>query len=124
MDRCLDRPGAVGVDANRNIRAELAPHPPHGFDLDFRIEHAALELDRTKTVFIDHLTSLRDQRFGAQRFAVLVFPRVIAFSATARVFVKRIDRKRYLVAHAAANQVTDGLAGGLADQIEAGRLDG
>ncbi len=46
-------------------RAELAAQGADGFDFDLRLEHAAFQLNFAKSVLIDHLAALANQRFRA-----------------------------------------------------------
>src|SRR6185437_7922384 len=49
LNRGFDRPRAVRIEANRNLRTELCAKLPNGFDLLCRIEYARLELDLAKS---------------------------------------------------------------------------
>ena len=79
----IHAPRAVGVDAQRIVGTELAAQRADGFDLDVRIEHAALQLDLAEAVLRDHLLALADAGFGREHLAVLVLAHIVANAAAA-----------------------------------------
>ena len=119
----LDRPSAVGIDPQRHQLPKCLAELAQRLDLNFRVEHATLEFDGTKTVLGPHLLHLFDERLRREGLAVFVVAQIVALAATAGVLVERIRGERHLVAHASADKIANRLANGFADQVEAGRLD-
>ncbi len=122
-DRRIHAPGAVWIDTKWEGGAEFRAELADGFDLDFRIEHAAFQFDFTEAVAGTHLAALPDDGFRGEAFAVLIVARIGTFAATAGVLVEEISGEGGGVASAAAEQVADGLADGLSDDVEAGGFD-
>ena len=119
----LDRPCAVGIDPQRHRLAKRLAELAQCLDLDLRREHAALELDGAKAVLGAQLLNLRDERLRREGLAVFVVAQIVTLAATAGVLVERVRGERHLVAHAATDEITNRLADGFADQVEASRLD-
>ena len=72
----------------------------------------------------DHLLAFAHAGLRRQHLAVFVFAHVVANAAAASVLIEEVRGEADLVAHASADHVADRLAGGFADQVQAGDLDG
>lgn len=123
-DGGLHAPGAVGIDAEREGGAEFGTEPADGFDLDVRLEHAALELDCLEAIECDHLAALADEGDGREALAVLVGTRIGALAAASGVLEEEVGGEGGGVTGTASEQITDGLSGSLAKDVEAGGFDG
>ena len=74
----------------------------------------------------DHLAAFPNRRARIQHFAILVLvTRGAAFvlPPTAGMFVKEISGERHAIANAAANDIANRAADGLADDVQAGNLE-
>ena len=71
LDGRARRPGAVGVEPQRQVR-ELDVQGADDLDVAFRGEKAALQFDGRKAVFVDHPAGLGDDAGGVERLPPFV----------------------------------------------------
>ena len=83
-------------------------------------EHAALELDGSETVTVDHPRRLGHDAAGVKRLA----PGVRGRARVPGPLVEQVGRERHAVARGPAEQVDDRAPGRLALDVEAGDLEG
>ena len=92
-DRRVDRPRAIGIDAQRIRGAKFFAKSCDRRDFEVRRQHAALQLDLAKAVSLDHLPGFAHRSFRIEHFAVFVFAPILAEPAATSVLIKEIRRK-------------------------------
>src|SRR5690348_1109738 len=95
LNRSRDRPRAIGIETNRNFRAELCAKLPHSFDLLRRVENTRFELDLAKSILRKHLAHLRDQFLRRERLSILIRTKVVSLAASPGMLIERIRREGY-----------------------------
>ena len=111
----LDGPASVGVYAQR-VFGKSGAQGAQALDLELGLEHAGLELDGAKAVFIHHATRLLNQLLRGDGLAPVV-TRVAGVTVVLSKFIKKVGAVSHMRAHCAAQQVMHRPAGDLALQV-------
>jgi hypothetical protein len=98
------RNGTVGPNTARSCR--------------MGIQHSALQLNFFEAVLIDHLAAFPHRRRRTKHLAVFVL--ICAIPAASAMLIEQISGESHSVANAAADDITNRFADGLANEIETG----
>jgi hypothetical protein len=94
------------------------------FDLYFRVQHSAFQLDFPESVLSDHQAALADNRFRREALAIEIFPGISPLASATGVLEEKICGKGGGVPGPAAEQIANRLADGLADYVQTGSFNG
>ena len=116
-----DRPAAVGIDA-QGVIGKGAAQGAQRLDLELRLEHAALELDRAEAVLCDHAPRLLDHLRVGEHLAPGI--RRHGGIVVAREFVEEIGAVGHALAHRTAEEIAQANPRRLSLQVEERDLEG
>ena len=118
-DGCVDSPGGVGIQPQRQLRERLPERLDSG-DLLVGRKDAALDLDCPEAVLVDHLSGLTNQSVRIDRLA----PFVGLLAGMSCPLVEQIRTERNGVPNLAAEQVGHRSTQDLALHVQARDLEG